>query len=144
MTSLSLTASPLYSHDLRAPLVGESMSKHHLQALENSLSRRGWCLIAVHPGDEYRISATWEIQRSSHSPKLFIDFDGFGPEGDVCLPIEECYGCHLRGRESIGLYFRRVNRSSRIWEQELTNFVEALDDNGGLGGQSAVNGTEHD
>ena len=120
------------------------MSKHHLSALELSLSKRGWQRIAEHPGDEYGISSRWEIQRSSNSPNLFIKFDGLGPEGDVCLPIEESYGCHLRGHASISLYFRGVNRSSRIWEQELTDYVKALDEAGERGYQSPDEDTRND
>jgi hypothetical protein len=118
------------------------MSQHHLRALKNALSHRGWHIVAVHPGDEYRIAATWEIQQNPGSRNLFIEFDGLGPEGDVCLSLEECYGCHVRGQESIGLYFRRVRRSSRIWKQELMDFVEALDHTGKRASRSARNGTK--
>jgi hypothetical protein len=106
------------------------MSKPHLRALEQELARKGWRVIAVHPGDGYRISATWEVQRSSKEPSLFLDFNGMGPDGDYCLPLEESYGCQVRGREAVGLYFRRVNRSQSLWEQELAAFVQALDDEG--------------
>lgn len=106
------------------------MSKPHLRELEEALARKGWRIVAVHPGDDYRIAATWEIQRSSSQPSLFIDFDGMGPEGDTCLPLEESYGCQVRVREKVSLYFRRVNKSRRLWEQELTAFVRALDDYG--------------
>jgi hypothetical protein len=106
------------------------MSKPHLRALEEALARRGWRLVAAHPGDDYRISATWEIRCSGHS-SLFIDFDGMGPDGDYCLPLEASYGCKIRGREAVALYFRKVNRSRPLWEQELAAFVRALDDDGG-------------
>ncbi len=62
------------------------VSKLHLQALEEALLRKGWRIIAVHPGDGYRISATWEVQRSSKRPTLFIDFEGL--EDRACLPLE--------------------------------------------------------
>lgn len=103
------------------------MSKPHLRALEEALARKGWRILAVHPGDDYQISATWEIQRSSNEPSLFIDFDGLGGEGDFCLPLEESYGCQVRGRKSASLYFRPVNRSRKLWEQELAEFVRSLD-----------------
>jgi hypothetical protein len=104
------------------------MSKPHLRALEDALARKGWRIVVVHPGDDYRISATWEIQRSSSQPSLLIDFHGMGPDGDYCLPLEESYGCQVRRRESVSLYFRRVNKSRELWEQELAAFVQALDD----------------
>jgi hypothetical protein len=102
------------------------MSTPHLNALENALARRGWQAVAVHPGDDYRISATWELIRGDAS--LLIDFDGMGPEGDYCLQLAESYGCHLRGHPLQGLYFRRVNRSRELWEKELAEFVQSLDD----------------
>ena len=104
-----------------------SMSKPHLRELEQALARKGWQLVAVHPGDNYQVSATWEILRSSRQPRLFIDFDGMDADGDFCLPLEEGYGCQVRGRKDATLYFRRVNKSRAIWEQELAAFVDALD-----------------
>ena len=107
----------------------EVVSKPHLQALEEALLRKGWRIIAVHPGDDYRISATWEIQRGSGQPSLFIDFDGLNDM--VCLPLEESYGCHLRGSsaqdETAWLYFRRPNRSRLLWKQDLAAFVLTLE-----------------
>jgi hypothetical protein len=103
------------------------MSNSHLHALEEALARRGWRVVSVLPGDDYRISATWEVRRSTSRPSLFIDFDGMGPDGDCCLPLEESYGCHARGRASPSLYFRRINKSRSRWEQELAAFVVALD-----------------
>lgn len=105
------------------------MSQPHLRALEEALVRRGWRIVTVHPGDDYQISATWEIQRSGQ-PSLLLDFDGMDEAGDNCLPIEQSYGCQVRGRSAIALYFRRVNKSRSLWEQELAAFVLALDNAG--------------
>src|SRR5438067_2521429 len=102
------------------------MAKSHLRALEQALARRGWRVVAVHPGDGCRISATWEAQRNTSHPSLLIDFEGLGPDGGPCLPLEESYGCQVRGREAAGLYFGRVNRSRAHWEQELAAFVRDL------------------
>jgi hypothetical protein len=102
------------------------MSKPHLCALESALMRRGWRIVTVHPGDGYRIAATWELQRSSRQPSQFIDFDGMGPEGEY-LPLEASDGCAVRGRTSVSLYFRRATRSGPLGEQELAEFVRALD-----------------
>jgi hypothetical protein len=103
------------------------MSKPHLQALEAALARRGWQVLTVHDGDEYAIAATWEIQRSTREPSLFIDFSGMSLDGDTCLPLTQSYGCTLRGHPSVGLYFRRVNKSQERWEKDLAEFVRALD-----------------
>jgi hypothetical protein len=106
---------------------GVGMSKPHLRALENALARKGWRVVAVLPGDDYRISATWEIQRDGNQPSLFIDFEGMGADGDRCLPLEESSGCHVRAPQASTLYFHRVNRSRPLWERELAAFVLALD-----------------
>jgi hypothetical protein len=106
------------------------MSVSHLRALEEALSGRGWRVVATYPGDDYRISASWELRRSGREGSLLVDFDGMGPDGDVCLPVEESYGCRVRGCPGVSLYFRRVNRSRQLWEQELADFVRSLDDVG--------------
>jgi hypothetical protein len=110
------------------------MSKLHLRALEEELGRKGWRVVAVHPGDDYRISATWEIQRSSSQPSLFIDFEGI--DDMVCLPLEDSYGCHVRGRsagdKATELYFRKPNKSQSLWMQELAAFVRALENEADL------------
>ena len=105
------------------------MSAPHLQTLEDALGRRGWRVVAVHPGDDYRVSATWELQRGGGG-RLLIDFDGMGPDGGTCLPLVESYGCQVRGRPSASLYFRRVHRSRELWERELGEFVSSLDNAG--------------
>jgi hypothetical protein len=103
-----------------------SLSAPHLRALEDALARRGWRVAAVHPGDDYRVSARWELHRSGSNP-ILIDFDGLGPEGDHCLPLDESYGCQVRRDASASLYFRRVNRSRELWQRELAEFVQKLD-----------------
>lgn len=102
------------------------MSASHLRALEKALACRGWRVAAVHPGDDYRVSGSWELHRSGTAP-ILIDFDGMGPDLDRCLPFEESYGCQVRGRVSVSLYFRRVNRSIELWQRELVEFVQKLD-----------------
>jgi hypothetical protein len=105
------------------------VSKSHLEALEQALARKGWRVLAVHPGNDYDISATWEIQRSTSEPSLFIDFRGLD---DVeCLPLEQSYGCQVRGRHSLSLYFRPINKSRQLWEQDLARFVRSLDTEAG-------------
>jgi hypothetical protein len=103
------------------------MSKEHLCALENTLLRNGWRIVTVHPGDSYRISATWELQRGG-SRNLFIDFEGLSPDGGTCLPLEQSYGCQVRGEAARALYFRKLNRSRELWEIELTEFATSMGD----------------
>jgi hypothetical protein len=109
------------------------MSKPHLRALQDALVHKGWRIVAVHPGDDYRISGTWEIQRRSSQPGLLLDFQGMGPDGDYCLPLEKSYGCQVRGRPGASLYFRKMKRSRKLWEEELAAFVQALDNQGSAG-----------
>ena len=103
------------------------MSNPHLRALEEALSRKGWRIVAVHPPDCNDVSATWEIQRSTRQPTCFIDFNGMSPDGEDDLTLEESYYCTLRGHPTIDLYFRRVNKSRQLWEQDLAAFIQALD-----------------
>ena len=100
------------------------MSQWHLRDLENALTRRGWRVAAVLPGDDYRIAATWELQRSTRRPHLLLDFDGLDKDGDHCLPLERAYGCQARDWVGASLYFCR---SRARWRKELAAFVAALD-----------------
>ena len=105
------------------------MADWHLKELRDEIEQRGWRITVEHPGDDYSISATWEIQRSSKLPTIFIDFEGL--DDMVCLPIEQSYGCHIRGQKLCGLYFgRRGEGRSQIrqaWKDELTLFIQTLD-----------------
>ena len=104
------------------------MSILHLSSLKSSLLQRGWRVVAAHAGDGYRISASWEIQRSTKSPNLVLDFDGLEPMGDFCLPLEESYGCSVRGHRSVSLYFRRkIVTRRKLWNEDLESFIDALD-----------------
>jgi len=102
------------------------MPHQHHKELEEALTQKGWCVTVEHPGDDYGISGSWEIQRSTNQPSLFIDFDGFDAMGEN-LPMEQSYGCGVRGHSDISLYFYRPNRSRVKWRSELKNFVDALD-----------------
>ena len=113
------------------------MSAPHLRALEAALASRGWRVVAVYPGDGYGVSATWELKRGGREGALHIDFDGLGPDGDVCLPLEESYGCHARGHPAGGLYFGRVNGGRAAWERGLAAFVQSLDNVAGEPGAAA-------
>jgi hypothetical protein len=100
------------------------MGLWHLEDLRNGLQAKGWRILAEHPGDECRISGTWEIQRSTCRPTLFIDFEGLDDLN--CLPMPQSYGCTLRGHEGVGLYFYR-QRSRPRWHAELDELLSQLD-----------------
>jgi hypothetical protein len=61
----------------------------------NGLEARGWRIVAELSGDDYRVSATWEIERSTQRPSVFIDFDRL--DDLITLPLEQSYGCCIRG-----------------------------------------------
>lgn len=109
-----------------------ALSVPHLQALEDALARRGWRKVAIHPGDDYRISGTWEMHRSGSDEPILIDFAGMARDGMSCLPLQESFACEVRGRTSVSLYFRRVNRSRELWQRELAKFVQKLETKGRL------------
>lgn len=43
------------------------MAQWHLDDLKNNIEQRGWRVLSQQDGGEYRISATWVIQRSTQS-----------------------------------------------------------------------------
>ena len=105
------------------------MAEWHLREIRNALEARGWRIVAEHPGDDYRVSATWEIERSTKRPRVFIDFDGL--DDLAALPLEQSYGCDIRGHDSPGLYFGRKGKRGSIrrqnWQTNLKQFLNELD-----------------
>jgi hypothetical protein len=99
------------------------MADWHLDYLERALNSQGWRVVAIHPGNDYDLSGSWEIERSATDPTHFIDLDGL--DDMQCLPMSESYGCQLRGRPDASLYFRR-NRSLTLWQFELNEFVKRI------------------
>lgn len=59
----------------------------------------------------------------------FIAFEGL--DDLVTLPLEQSYGCYVRGRESVSLYFGRRgendSKRKRIWQNDLMRFVNGLE-----------------
>ena len=102
------------------------MAEQHLRELRDALSRRGWRILGERPGDDYRVSGSWEIQRSTRVPPVLIDFNGL--DDMACLPMQECYGCAIRGHQAPGLYFSKGY--GKHWQADLEAFVQSLD---GLG-----------
>lgn len=105
------------------------MAEWHLQDIRNALEARGWRIIAEHPGDDYRISVTWELERSTKKPLVFIDFHGL--DDLVTLTLEQSYGCCIRGHGSLSLYFgrkgERGSRRQQNWQSDLEHFINELD-----------------
>lgn len=106
------------------------MAEWHLKELRDGLENRGWRLINALPGDGRGISAYWQFQRSSNEPIITIAFEGLGDLS--VLPLEKSYGCHVVGRETTGLYFKKRSRDDgerhRTWRQELSDFIAAMED----------------
>ena len=106
------------------------MAEWHLNKLRAALERRGWHIVAELPGNDYDISAIWEIQRSAKRPSLFIEFDGL--DDMETLPIDQSYGCRTQGNKSLSLYFgKRGDNGSRkreVWQKKLQHFIEGLDE----------------
>ena len=102
------------------------MSQAHLSQLREALTRRGWEVTERLRGeDNVQGAATWELRRSESGLEVLIDFAGFGGMGED-ISLQESFACNVRG-SSIGLYFRRINRSRQLWVAELTEFVTALE-----------------
>lgn len=105
------------------------MPDWHLQEIRNALESRGWRFVAEHPGDDYRVSATWEIERSTKKPPVFIDFNGLDDLNT--LPLEQSYGCRVHGSDSVSLYFGRKgeggSRRRQNWRRDLRRFLDELD-----------------
>jgi hypothetical protein len=103
------------------------VSQAHLVELRTALEQRGWCITERLRGEDGAIGAgTWELKRSGGEVTHVIDFDGLGAMGED-LPIEESYGCRVRGTLD-GLYFRRINRSRDLWLADLRAFASSLDE----------------
>ena len=105
------------------------MSDWHLDQLRNALERKGWRIVAEHPGNDYDISASWELTRSKSQNPVFIDFEGL--DDMITLPIEKSYGCHVRGHGVIALYFRKggegETKKRKVWQEELNGFIDRLE-----------------
>jgi hypothetical protein len=106
------------------------MAEWHLKELRAALERRGWRFLTEHAGDAYRISATWEFVRDGKS--ILIDFDGLTISDDMdTLPIEQSYGCCLRGKPLVSLYFsKRGEKGSSArsaWVAAVKDFSDLID-----------------
>ena len=97
------------------------MADWHLADLDNALTAAGWQVVARHPGDERKVSALWEIQRSTRDPSLVIEFQGL--DDMQCLPLSQSYACQVQGFSKQSLYFgKKGNR----WKEQVADFVAAM------------------
>ena len=103
------------------------MATWHLDELRAALEKRGWRISEL-PGDDRRISGSWEMRRSGEGRVLIVDFDGLDGSGNL-LPMAESYACRVRGAE-YSLYFSRrgepKSEARERWQTELKSFVQAL------------------
>jgi hypothetical protein len=102
------------------------MAQWHLDELRSALERKGWRITEL-PGDDYRVSATWALERPAQAGSVFIDFDGL--DDLAVLPLAKSYGCEMRDTPH-GLYFaRRGEKNSPArerWDERLDEFVRLV------------------
>jgi hypothetical protein len=98
------------------------MAQWHLDSLRESLRARGWKIVGEHPGNDYDVSGTWEIRRSTKKSPLHIDFNGL--DDLQVLPMPRAYGCHLREYAPVSLYFSK----RRKWPLGSKIFISQLDE----------------
>ena len=105
------------------------MAQWHLDELRMALERRGWRLALEPPGNDYKISGTWALERAGQPNQLIIDFDGL--DDMKTLPLAENSACSIRGT-STSLHFRRRgerNSGARErWSRDLALFVAGVED----------------
>ena len=106
------------------------MAQWHLDDLRQSLEQRGWHIVTEQICDEYRIAATWEIQRSTQVEPLHLDFEGL--DDTKTLPLTECYSCYIRENRTVSIYFSRKGHKSsshrKNWIDEISEFLIQLDE----------------
>ncbi len=105
------------------------MAVWHLDELRSALERKGWRVVTELPGDDYSISAGWEIQRSGDPRKPVIEFCGF--DDMQCLPLDQSYACQIRDTKVSLSFSRRGETGSPArtrWRSELNSFVESIND----------------
>jgi hypothetical protein len=104
------------------------MAAWHLDELRTALEKRGWRITAELPGDDYKISGTWELRRGGDTRTLLLDFEGLD---DIrTLPLAESYACQLRGTSQSIYFSRRGEGGSSArerWQSELASFVKGVD-----------------
>ncbi len=106
------------------------MADWHLEEIRNELEKFGWRFVAELPGDDYRISATWEFSRDKTEPNIIIDFDGLDDMNTFRL--ERSYGCSVRDRRTTSLYFSKKGEGNsptrETWRKNLEQFVREINE----------------
>ena len=106
-----------------------AMSESNLEALRKALLRKGWKVHSELPGNDYDVSASWEIGRGGEDRTLIIDFQGL--DDMKTLPLNQSYACNVRGKSGNGLYFRRPGHKGsnrrQLWTDDLDEFVRGLE-----------------
>ena len=97
------------------------MAQWHLDSLRDALSKKGWNVTGELAGNNYDISGSWQIQRSTKRPPLHIDFNGL--DDMQTLPMERAFACRLREHGNLSLYFSK----QRTWKAGLKTFISELD-----------------
>ncbi|HYE71935.1 MAG TPA: hypothetical protein VEF04_01335 [Blastocatellia bacterium] len=104
------------------------MAQWHLQEIREAFENRGWRFVGELPSDDHNVSAYWQFQRSPKEPVITIAFEGL--DDLETLPLEQAYGCHIVGQETIGLYFKRRSRDDKerhkIWRKSLVEFIDQV------------------
>lgn len=99
------------------------MSTAHIDDLRKALAAHHWNIIGEKPGNDYDIAGVWQIARPDGTNGLSIEFQA---DIDRCGgPLEKAIACRLAEAPRIGAYFARINRS---WSEELSGFMDKLDD----------------
>src|SRR5262245_97098 len=94
--------------------VGCAMAQWHLDELRRGLERFGWRMVAELPGDDVRVSGSWQLLRGNDPSVLTIDFDGLDGTGLHCLPMQESYACRIRGTDHVLYFGRRGTPTSAV------------------------------
>jgi hypothetical protein len=97
------------------------MAQWHLDELRDALSKKGWEVIEL-DGNDYDISGSWQIQRSTKTPPMHLDFQGL--DDMRTLPMPCAYSCRLREHCKVSLYFSR----QRTWKACMSAFISELDE----------------
>jgi hypothetical protein len=96
--------------------------QYHLYDIKAALNRNHWEVVSELPGNDYEVSAVWQIARPNGSNLLHIEFQGL--DDMKTLPIDRAYGIKIREAPDIGVYFSRPSRS---WITELEQFISKLE-----------------
>lgn len=94
------------------------MSTEHLRQLENILEQNRWNIVRKRSGNDYDVSAYWDISRRDNNSNLTILFSGL--DDMETLSIEKAYACELEGHPDISLYFSRIKK---LWPNNLKDFI---------------------